>query len=332
MSHRSAILVTILFASLILQAGSIQAESHTPSAWPGGLIIDHSCIDLGAVPSQWIDAAQSDVRVHYAHTSHGSQITTGLGRIEASDATFDSSIGGGYLPTDSGALCILDGNPPESYITPDLYWQGPSARALTQTTIDDNPTLTVSLWSWCTQLDYYDAAGTQEYLDAMTMLENANPGITFIYMTSNAQAGGSSGYNRWINNQMVRQYCLDNDKILFDFADLDCWSGGEHSTYAYDDGEQVHDVPIEHEDFNGDEAGHTTYTSCEQKARAFWWMVATLAGWDNPYTSSSSTSSTATGTGTGTTGYPMDWQTLALTGGVLAVLVVVGAIGVRVRK
>jgi hypothetical protein len=160
----------------------------------------------------------------------------------------------------------------------------------------------------------------------MTMLENANPDIIFIYMTSNAQAGGGDGYNRWVNNQMVRQYCLDNDKILFDFADLDCWSGGEHSTYTYESQE----IPIEHEDFNGNEAGHTTYTSCEQKAKAFWWMMAMLAGWDNPHTSSTSTT-TAT-TGTATDAGPIDIRSYVIAGVALAALVIVVAVNLRLRR
>ena len=331
MSRHFTFLVVLLVASLSLQVGQAQANYSVTSSWPGGLIIDHNCIQLDAVPSEWIDAAQADTRIHYAHTSHGSQITTGMGRIEAANVSYDCAIGGGYLPSEPNALCILDGNPPESYITPELYWQGVSARALTQNTLDDNPTLTISLWSWCTQLNYYDAAGTQEYLDAMTMLEEANPDITFIYMTSNAQAGGSDGYNRWINNQMVRQYCIENDKILFDFADLDCWSGGEHSTYSYFNGEQTFDVPIEHEDFNGNEAGHTTYTSCEQKGRAFWWMMAMLAGWDNPYTASATGSTTSSGTGTTPTNSAMDVNTLVLVGVGIVALASIAAVFVKRR-
>jgi hypothetical protein len=296
---------TILFlSSLITSCSPIACETKTAS-WSGGLIIDHNCIDLSLIPGEWIDSAQEDIRVHYAHTSHGGQITTGLSRLESANSTFDVSIGYLVLPTDENALCILDGNPPESYITPDLYWQGESALDLTQGTIDSNPTLTVSLWSWCTQLDSYSEQDAQDYLDAMTSLEMANPDVMFIYMTGNAQAGGSSGYNRWLRNEQIRQYCLDNDKVLFDFADLDCWSNGAHSTYDYVVGEETLQIPIEHPDFNGDEAAHTTYTSCEQKGYAFWWLMANLAGWNNapnPTTTTSSTVSSSTSTTTTTTG------------------------------
>ena len=302
MSRR--IFLALLVASVFLGSIGLGVSNagYVPADWPGGLIIDHNCIDLNTIPQQWIDAAQANVKIHYAHTSHGSQVTTGLTRLEAANSTFDVSIVVGSLPTESGTLCMLDGNPPHSYITPDLYWQGEPARAITQNTIDDNPTVTLSLWSWCTQLNSYDTAGTQEYLDAMTMLENANPSITFVYMTSNAQADGSTGYNRWVNNEMVRQYCLDNNKILFDFADLDCYSNGDYHTYEYTVGEETYNVPLEHPDFNGDEAGHTTYTSCEQKGRAFWWLVATLAGWDSPTTTATTSTSTSSTSSTTTTG------------------------------
>ena len=334
---RRAFLLTIIFSVILLSPG-IALISSAPvdrdfvaSSWLGGLIIDHTCIDLNLIPSEYIEDAQDNVKIHYAHTSHGGQITEGLSRIEAANTTFDVSRTSLTLPTDADALCIYDGNAPHTYITPDLYWQGTSATAITQSTINNNPTLTVSLWSWCTQVDGYDEAGIQEYLDAMTALETANPGITFIYMTGNAQAEGSSGYNRWANNEMIRQYCLDNDKILFDFADLDCWSGGVQNTYAYDPGDGTVQVPSEHADFTGDEAAHTTYISCEQKGRAFWWLVAMLAGWNAPTTTTTTTGTTTTTTTTTTssTNTQIPMNDILLFSGIAAVVLLVVYLAVR---
>ena len=60
--------------------------------------------------------------------------------------------------------------------------------------------------------------------------------------------------------------------MLFDFADLDCWYNGEQYTVA--------GIPMENPRYNGDEAAHTTFESCENKARAFWWLLARIAGWE----------------------------------------------------
>ncbi|MGY5853123.1 MAG: hypothetical protein RTU92_06115 [Candidatus Thorarchaeota archaeon] len=275
----------ILMSPLILSNSQLEMDNldnMVLASWPGGLIIDHTCINLGSIPTEWIDAAQDNIRIHYAHTSHGGQITTGLDRIEAADGNYSYARGSGTLPVEADALCMLDGNPPHSYITPDLYWETPAGVNITQDTLDNNPTINVSLWSWCTQLDYYSDTQVQQYLDTMSAIESANPDVMFVYMTCNAQATGSSGYNRWQNNEMIRQYCTDNSKVLFDFADLDCWSDGDQNTYEYVEDEETYQVPVEHTDFNGGEAGHTTYTSCEQKGQAFWWLVASLAGWNAP--------------------------------------------------
>lgn len=318
MSRRLNLVVSIIVIFTIVpcfEAVSMQSEimyhKSITSYWPGGLVIDHTCTDLSSIPTEWIDAAQENVRVHYAHTSHGSQITTGLNRIEIADSTYSQAQGSRTLPTEEGALCIYDGNGEHSYITPELYWSTTDGLDITQATIDANPKFNVSLWSWCCQLTHYSEEETQAYLDAMTDLEESNPNLFFVYMTNNAQATGAEGYNRWLRNEQIRQYCLENDKILFDFADLDCWSNGENSSYEYTSEEVTYDIPVEHPDFNGNEAGHTTYSSCEQKGRAFWWLMAMLAGWNSPPTTSTSsttstTASTVTNSETTTTSTNID--------------------------
>jgi hypothetical protein len=264
--------------------------SGSDPAGPGGSggssgftgLIDHTCTDLYSIPGQWIDQVLENGGMHYAHTSHGSQLTTGLELLEGDDPDFQVEIGSSYLPSDSGALCIFDGQLSETYITPDLFWESSDGMNMTRAVLDANPSIDVCMWCWCCQLDYYGSDQVQAYLDSISVLETEYPSVTFVYMTGNAQNTGGEGYNRYQRNQQIRNYCQDNGKMLYDFADLDSWwqdpSTGqwERNTYSY----SGTDVPLEHPEFNGDQAGHTTFESCRQKARAVWWMLAMVRGWD----------------------------------------------------
>lgn len=252
------------------------------SAFSQGKIIDHTCTDLSYIPAEWIDNVQSNIKVHYAHTSHGGQLTTGLQRIEDDNATYSVARTTGSLPTEADALCIFDGQEHDSYITPDEYWETAAGMNYTRSVLDNNPSINVSMWSWCTQVNSYSESQINAYLDSISTLEAEYPDVQFVYMTGNAQATSSSGYNRFQRNEQIRAYCETNNKVLFDFADLDAWwynpqtPAWEQNTYSYNGAV----VPVEHAEFNGNESGHTTYISCEQKGRTVWWMLAVIAGWD----------------------------------------------------
>jgi hypothetical protein len=245
-------------------------------------IVDHTCTDIDQIPDEWVGQVRNTIDSHYAHTSHGSQLTWGIEFIESDDPFYSYELGVCYLPDVSDAWCIFDGQQTESYITPDLYWESSYGMDLTRSVLDDNPTLDTSMWSWCTQCDYYSEDQVQAYLDSMSVLESEYPDVTFAYLTGNAQNTGASGYNRWLRNQQIREFCIENDKVLFDFEDLDCWwfnpatSQWEQNTYSYGG----YQIPSEHPHFYGDEYGHTTAESCVQKGRALWWMMAVIAGWD----------------------------------------------------
>ena len=48
------------------------------------VIIDHTCTDIDQIPQQWIETAKSNLRISYGHTSHGSQLVTGISAIRDS--------------------------------------------------------------------------------------------------------------------------------------------------------------------------------------------------------------------------------------------------------
>ncbi len=249
-------------------------ENNNNQNIDNGLIIDHRNTDVASIPDSWINKVKSNIKLHYAHTSHGSQLTKGLEILENRYPRLKYSLDYYVLPN-SSYLCILDGQSNgDDYITPDLYWQNGGDK-YTKNTLNKYKKINVSMWSWCTQLEYYSESEVNGYLNKMSELEKKYPSVTFVYMTGNAQATGEDGYNRYLRNQQIRDYCKQNKKVLFDFADLDSWYNGQQSTYTYNG----KTIPKEHPHYSGDEWGHTTLSSCENKAKALWYLLAKIAGW-----------------------------------------------------
>lgn len=88
------------------------------------IVIDHNSTDISRIPDQWIERAKA-LTIHYGHTSHGSQILSGLEALRRENPKYDYTAYSGQpldLPAAQGALRIYDGQPDGTYITPDLYW------------------------------------------------------------------------------------------------------------------------------------------------------------------------------------------------------------------
>ena len=61
------------------------------------IIIDHHCLDLSQIPLEWIENAKDYLHIGYGHTSHGSQLTSGMDAVEAyyGDGIYEWSHEGG---------------------------------------------------------------------------------------------------------------------------------------------------------------------------------------------------------------------------------------------
>ena len=204
-------------------------DNDPPPSTAASTIIDHTCTDLAKVPSSWIQQARSSLRVSYGHTSHGSQLVSGMMAFRGENGSafyFNYSDWGlqpgiflnDYWGNDGGA----DDLGQEGY----LGWRSATIEMLSRSGNDRN----VVVWSWCGGVSDNSESGISSYLIAMAGLEKDYPAAKFVYMTGHLDGSGSGG-NLHLRNEQIRVYCRANKKFLFDFADIESYASSGSTNY-----------------------------------------------------------------------------------------------------
>ena len=282
----------------------------------GPIIIDHDCTDLKAIPNSAIIQAKSTLHIAYGHTSHGSQLISGMGgsngagldNFLTNNPNYDIPAGlyiwneggnGGALDLDDYAMGGDVGYYPQWVNNTQSYLGTPNPDTGRGT---NHPGVNVIIWSWCGQASGRTEQGMIDtYLAPMSQLELDYFGITFVYMTGHLDGSGLIG-NLHQRNQQIRNYCRANNKVLYDFADIESYDptglinynvlqANDNCDYDSDGNDsrdrnwarEWQDSHVESEDWWPSGAAHSQHLNGNRKGYAAWWLWARIAGW-NPAT------------------------------------------------
>ena len=278
-------------------SGCTSANDDDCVVAPSYIIADHNAADaFENIPDCWVEEAKSQFIIGYGFTSHGTQVTSGLWGLNdlMNDAGSPNDL---YYFNNGGTNGALDLERGDGYgcqwldhdvgYTPWLsetrnYLDGydPGCPPDEPAVSGDHSDVNTIMWSWCGQVN--DVNLQTHYFDNVVALESEYPGITFIYMTGHLESNQAV---LSANNQ-IRQHVQDVNGILFDFADIEKWDpAGQEHPWDTDACNWCSDWCANSEDCTSilnaiSGCAHSHEYNCYRKAKAFWWMMARIAGWD----------------------------------------------------
>ncbi|MFN8255766.1 MAG: T9SS type A sorting domain-containing protein [Bacteroidales bacterium] len=219
-----------------------------PVIFGQGIIIDHTCTDLSQIPDEFITKAKSDLKIRYFRRSHGSQVDNGgMAAIRRYSVAYAEKYN--FNKTGSGGALLLS-TQLSSEPWNSLDFENATWVSITRSYLDDpaNAQINVIMWAWSS--NFY-ACSSQQYLDDMEMLIGEyGPGgskgravpVTFVFQTACGQKSLDRNSIVFAGNQLIRNHCKTNNRILFDFNDIECYdpsgtyfgdgSGANNATYT----------------------------------------------------------------------------------------------------
>lgn len=280
--HMILLVVRLWLLIIILSAVNVDAAP---------IIADHRAAqEFDRIPLSYLDKARAEHRIAYGHTSHGSQIVTGMQQLQ-------TAFGAHYAFTIAGSSCpvgtfLCDRRPSGDLGNPDRWsWATRTRQLLDSSATDRN----LIIWSWCGQVSNATAADIENaYLNQMAQLEIDYPAIQFVYMTGHLDGTSKQG-NLHQRNEQIRAFVgqAGSNRVLFDFADIESYDpdGNYYLDKRANDECNYYDGTVRRnwaaqwcqanstECLSCSSCAHSHCLNCQLKGKAFWWMMARLAGW-----------------------------------------------------
>jgi hypothetical protein len=271
-SHSFLFFLIIVISSLILSSCSSEDKStdtggsdddggNNDTTVVSGIIADHDIIsEFGNIPDSVIQEIGDSLHIYYAHTSHGRQIIVGLTMLQTENSLYNPPYF--FEPVDD-----LGHNGDTSWVPP------------TRVYLNQHSDCDMVMFSWCSGCSDNTEEGINIYLNKMNQLEEDYPDVIFTYMTGHLDGTGVEG-NLYACNNQIRNFCVSNDKILFDFADIESYDpDGNYYPDETDACSWCYDWCSSHSCPACDDCPHSHCFNCYLKGKAFWWLMARIQGW-----------------------------------------------------
>jgi hypothetical protein len=249
--HREILRTSIITGLLVILLSCVcSAET---------IIADHTAVwNFESIPQTVVDQIGSTFSIYYGHRSHGSQIITGLDMIESDNPAYAK-------PSFFTIIASIDDE--------NMAWETNMRHRL------DMGLYNIATMAWCEGCSEFTESEMNEYFVKFEQLEQDYPNVTFIYMTGHMDGTGIGG-NVYARNNQIRNYCIANGKILYDFADIESYD--PEGNYFPNETEACgwcYDWCSTAECLLCGTCEHSHCFNCHIKAKAFWWLLARIAGW-----------------------------------------------------
>jgi hypothetical protein len=134
-----ALLANALISGCALVSTAPRLDTKRIKTTP--IIVDHTCVDLQQVPLTSIRKARQEFGIAYGHTSHGSQLVSGMQELMQKDDRFAFDTFGS-----STALSLFDRDPSGDLGDPNRSEWARRTRFMLDKGWGD---VNIVMWSWC---------------------------------------------------------------------------------------------------------------------------------------------------------------------------------------